>query len=233
MSAKVSKSSGGSYSRLGESTTVTVEALDLASRLVNLINGLDSPQVVHSRVDTNLVETNQSGVLELLVQSGHVGVDIRGSDNVGFLGQGSLHHASVVGIRNKGNDDIVTLDSVSESIGRRDIDRHGSSVGEVGAEFLSSGKCSASDGNFVVVSSNVLGSGTSNETGTKKKNLLLGGLRGGGRSGSELGENVDTVLEHGSTELGKGEESSLVDVRVVVSGVGNDSKRSSKVSLLL
>jgi hypothetical protein len=159
---------------------------------VNIVDGLDSPKVVDSRVNTDLVETDQSGVLELLLQSLHLGVDVAGGDNVSLLLESDLHDSSVVGVGNERDYDIVTLDGLSESIGGGNINRHGGSVWELGSESLGSSKGPAGDGELVVVSSDVLGSGRSNETRAEEKDLLGGGLRGG--VVSELGEDIYIVI---------------------------------------
>lgn len=49
------------------------------------MDGLDSPKVVDSRVNTDLVETDQTSILELLLKSLHLGVDVRGGDDVNLL----------------------------------------------------------------------------------------------------------------------------------------------------
>ena len=197
---------------------------------MNLVNGLDSPQVVYSWVDTNLVEADQTSVLELLVESLHLRVDIRGGNNVSLFGESSLHDTCVVGVWDEGDNDVVSLDGLSKGVSRSDIDRHGCRVGEVGTKLLGSSESSASDRKLVVVPGNVVGGRTGDETGAKEEDLLLGGLSSGGRVGGELGEFVDTIVQHGPTEFGKGKESSFVDVGVVVSGIGDGSKRDRDVS---
>jgi hypothetical protein len=208
------------YSGLGETTTVAVEALDLATSLVNIVDSLDGPKVVDSRVNTDLVETDQSGVDELLLQSLHLGVDVAGSDDVNLLLEGDLHNSSVVGVRDERDNDIVALDSLSESVGGRYVNRHGGSVGELGGKSLGSSESPAGDSELVVVSSDVLGSGRGDETGTEEENLLLAGL--GCLVFPELGEDVGVVVKHGSAEFGKNERC-LVDIRVVVSALWNGS----------
>jgi hypothetical protein len=229
MSAEKRRTVDSTYSGLGETTTVAVEALDLATSLVNIVDSLDGPKVVNSGVNTDLVETDQSSVLELLLQSLHLRVDVRSGDDVDLLLESDLHDGGVVSVRNEGDDDIVTLDGLSEGISGRDVNGHGGGVGELGSEGLGGGEGPASDGKLVVVLGDVVGSGRSNETGTKEKNLLLAGL--GSVVVPKLGKDVDVVLEHGSTELGEGERG-LVDVGVVVSTVGDGSERLGQVSSL-
>lgn len=214
------------YSRFNKTTTEAVEAFDLTTSLLDFVKDLDSPQVVNSGVDTDLVETNQTSILELLLEGTHLGVDVGGSDDVDLLLKSSLHDLGVVGVRDQADNNVVTLDSLSESVSRRDINRHGGGVGEAGSELLCTSESSASDGELVVVSRNVVGSRASNETGTKEEHLLLGRS---GSSTAELGQDVDAVLEHGTTELGDGKSSS-VDLRVVVPGVGNGTKGDGQVS---
>ena len=198
---------------------------------MDLVDGLDSPQVVDSRVNTNLVEADQSGVLELLVEGGHGGVDVGGGDDVRLLVEGGLHDTGVVGVRDERDDDIVSLDGLSEGIGGADINGHGGGVGETGAELLSGSVGSARNSKLVVVSGDVFGGGAGNETGTEEEDLLLGGLSAGDLVlGERLGEEVDAVVEHGSAELGEGEEGTLVDVRVVVSALGDGPERGRDVS---
>lgn len=216
------------HSRLNETTTEAVEALDLTTSLLDLVKDLDGPQVVNSRVDTDLVEANQTSILELLLEGTHLGVNVRGSDDVGFLFKRSLHDLGVVGVRDQADNNVVTPDSLSESVSRGDVNRYGGGVGEAGSEVLCSSESSASDGELVVVSGDVIGGRASNKTGTKEKHLLLG--RGRGRSSTaELRQDVDAVLKHGTTELGDGKGSS-VDLRVVVPGVGNSTEGNGEVS---
>lgn len=216
------------HSRLNETTTEAVKALDLTTSLLDLVKDLDGPQVVNSRVDTDLVEANQTSILELLLEGTHLGVNVRGSDDVGFLFKRSLHDLGVVGVRDQADNNVVTPDSLSESVSRGDVNRYGGGVGEAGSEVLCSSESSASDGELVVVSGDVIGGRASNKTGTKEKHLLLG--RGRGRSSTaELRQDVNAVLKHGTTELGDG-KGSLVDLRVVVPGVGNSTEGNGEVS---
>lgn len=216
------------YSRLNKTTTEAVEALDLTTGLLDFVKDLDGPQVVNSGVDADLVETDQTSILELLLEGTHLGVDVGGCDNVDLLFKGSLHDLGVVGVRDQADNNVVTLDSLSESVSRRDVNRHGGGVGEAGSEVLCTSKCSASDGELMVVSGNVISSRASNKAGTKEEHLLLGRSRSGS-STAELGQDVDAVLEHGTTELGDGKSSSM-DLRVVVPGVGNGTEGNSEVS---
>lgn len=159
---------------------------------MNIVDSLDSPKVVNSWVDTDFVETDQTGILELLLESLHLGVDVRGGYDVDLLLEGDLHDGGVVGVWNKGDNNVVTLHGLSESIVRRDIDRDRGSVGNLGAEGLSSGESPACDCELVVESGDVLGEWGSDETGSEKEDLLLAGL--GSLGGSELGQSVDIVL---------------------------------------
>ena len=90
-----------------------------------------------------------------------------------FLLESDLHDSSVMGVWDERDDNIVTLHGLSESVVGRDVDRHGSSVGNLGAKSLGSGESPACDSKLVVESGNVLGERGSDETGSEKENLLL------------------------------------------------------------
>ena len=126
---------------------------------MNIVNGLDGPQVVDSGINTDLVETDQASVFELLLQSLHLRVDVRSGDDVDLLLEGDLHNSCVMSVRNKRDDDIVTLDSLSEGIGGGDINRHWGSVGEFGSEGFGSLESPAGDSELVLVLGNVVGGG--------------------------------------------------------------------------
>jgi hypothetical protein len=88
------------------------------------------------------------------------------------------------------------------------------------------------------MSGNVFRSRLSNESATEQQNLLLGGKLalifalglGSGSDTSKVLLKLSTLLNHGSTEFGQN-ECSTVDVVVVVHAVGNGSERLGDGSL--
>jgi len=95
---------------------------------------------------------------------------------VNLLLKGDLHNSCVVSVGDEGDDNIVTLDGLSESIGGRDINRHGSSVGELGSECFGSLESPAGDSELVLVLGDVVCGWWGDKTGTEEENLLLAGL---------------------------------------------------------
>jgi len=116
----------------------------LSSLSVNLVNGLDSPKVINSRVQPDLVEHQHAGIDGLLIESLHGVRDVRGGNDVDVLvSNGGFDNEGVVGVRDEGNDEIVFGDESVEFGGVGDVDGDGVGTGNGGREGESGGKGSA------------------------------------------------------------------------------------------
>lgn len=78
------------------------------------------------------------------------------------------------------------------------------------------------NGQLVTLTSDVLGSGGSNETGAEKENLLAGTLvlLDTGADASESGTEVLALVEHSTRKLGE-DKGGAVDLVVVVLAIGH------------
>jgi len=111
---------------------------------VNLVNSLDSPKVINSRVQPNLVEHQHTSIDGLLVKSLHRVRDVRGGNDVDVLvSDGGFDNEGVVGVRDEGNDEIVFGDESVEFGGVGDVDGDGVGTGDGGGEGESGGESSA------------------------------------------------------------------------------------------
>jgi len=149
----------------GETTAVGEEGLDLTTSLVDLVNGLDGVQVVDTRVQTNLVEDNDAGLLGLVLKLKHGRGDVRSGDNVLLLSNGRLDNSGVVSVGDQGNNKIGLGNSGVKSSLVLNIKRNG--LGDITSEFLGLGKSTAGNSNLDAVSgSKNINGGLGNKAGT-------------------------------------------------------------------
>jgi len=104
--------------------------------MANLRNGLDSVQVVDTRVQTNLVHDSDTSLLAVLVQLHHCRGDVRGRDNVLLGTDGRLDNQGVESVGDQGYGDIVLRESLVEGVVIADVEGDGSGVLEAFAELL-------------------------------------------------------------------------------------------------
>ena len=104
--------------------------------MANLRNGLDSVQVVDTRVQTNLVHDSDTSLLAVLVQLHHGRGDVRGRDNVLLGTDGRLDNQGVESVGDQGYGDIVLRESLVEGVVIADVEGDGCGVLEAFAELL-------------------------------------------------------------------------------------------------
>lgn len=217
----------------GQTTTVGEEGLDLAALSVNIIDGLDGVEVVETRVKTDLVHDGDTSLLDLGFKGTDSVRNVRGCDDVDLVFASGLDDGSVVDVRNERDNNVVALDDVGKSSSIVDIDGSGSRVVETMDEMLRVLELGGSDCQAVFgEASGVLSEGLGDVTGTKEENLLRSTLSLGVAltGGDDTSRSRGAVLDDLAGELGDS-EGSLVDLRVVVSAVGNLTKGLSDVSV--
>lgn len=136
--------------RRRQPTTVAQEARNLAPLLMNLVNRLNSVQVINTRVQTNLVHDRDTGILGLLVKLLHRRGNIAGGDDVLLVADGGLDDEFVVCVGDKRDGDIDLGDFRIEGGAVINVERNGVAVGETLAELGGALKCSAGDGDVDV-----------------------------------------------------------------------------------
>ena len=113
---------------------------------VHLVDGLDSVQVIDTRVQTNLVEHCNTGILGLLVKRHHGFGDIRGGNDMLLLVYRGLDHLSMESVRDERDDKSVLGDLSLESLLIRDVQGDGCGVLEAFGKLLGAFKSSAGEG---------------------------------------------------------------------------------------
>lgn len=99
-----------------KTTAVAEEARDFAASLVDLINRLDSPQVVDTWVQTDLVHDCDTGVLGGLVQLHHGWGDIGCGYDVLLLCNRGFDDCGVVGVWDEGDDEVILADLLLKGV---------------------------------------------------------------------------------------------------------------------
>ena len=160
---------------------------------MNLVDGLDSVQVVDTRVQADLVEDGDAGILGLLVESHHGLGDVGCGDNMLLDLDGGLDDDGVEGVGNEGDDQVVLGDLLLERIRVGDVERDGASVLETLGEGFGAGEGTAgfeevsvcyevnesscsmlTDGDLDAGLVELDSRGPGNEAGTEKKDLVRG-----------------------------------------------------------
>lgn len=85
-----------------------MEDADLATLLVDLTDGLDSIQMIDTRVKTDLVHNDDTSLLRLLVELSDSRGNVAGSHNVGLALDGGLDDGGVVGIGDERDDEVMS-----------------------------------------------------------------------------------------------------------------------------
>ena len=110
----------------------------------SILTDLDGTNVVDTRVQTDLVHNNDSGVLGLLLESLHGRRNVRSGDNVLLVPDSALNNSSVVDVRDEGNHEVTVGDGGIEGISIGNVDRDGLGTSEVGSHLLGGLESSAS-----------------------------------------------------------------------------------------
>jgi hypothetical protein len=110
----------------------------------SILTDLDGTNVVDTRVQTDLVHNNDSGVLGLLLESLHGGRNVRSGDNVLLVPDSALNNSSVVDVRNEGNHEVTVGDGGIEGSSIGNVNGDGLGTSEVGSHLLGGLESSAS-----------------------------------------------------------------------------------------
>jgi len=98
---------------------------------VNLLNGLDSVEVVDSGVHANLVHDRDTGILGRLIKLHHGRGDVAGGNDILLLADGRLDDSSVVGVGNQADDEVILGNLSIQSLVVAHVESNG--VGALGA----------------------------------------------------------------------------------------------------
>jgi len=157
---------------------------------VDLIYDLDSIQVVNTGIKTNLVHYDDTSRPCFRIQLPHSWGDVAGSDYMCLALDRGLNDGDVIGIRNKGDDDIMGCNFLFKSSGVVDVQGNSGCPWQTASQFLGFCECSAgcnSGGKLRSpekvrvltnrqmvpgITDDVLGSRTSDEAAAKEKDLL-------------------------------------------------------------
>lgn len=108
-----------------ETTAVRKKALDLTTSLVNFVNGLDSVKVIDTRVQTDFVKDNDSGLLGFGLKLKHGRAGVRSGDDVLLVSDGRLDNMGVIDIGNQRDDEVVLSDFSVKGLFVIDVKRDG------------------------------------------------------------------------------------------------------------
>ena len=118
-----------------EPAAVREERLDLATCIVDVLDGLDGIQMVKTRVQADFVEHGDASCLNLwLERTDRVG-HVRSRDDVDLVLACSLDDIRMVDVRDQRNDQVVLLDGRAERRSILDIDLHRLRAWELLAEL--------------------------------------------------------------------------------------------------
>ena len=123
---------------------VQCDETHLATLSVDLINDLDSIQVVNTGIKTNLIHHDDTSRFCLRIQLLHSRGDVAGSDYMRLALDCSLNDSGVIDVRNQGNDDIIGCDFLFKSSGIVDIQGNTGRSWQTTSQFL--GFCEGSAG---------------------------------------------------------------------------------------
>lgn len=159
---------------------------------MDLIDDLDSIQVINTGIKTNLVHYDDTSCLCFRIQLPHSWGYVAGSDYMCLAFDCGLNDSGVIGIGNKGDNDIICCDFLFKSSIVVDIQGNSGCPWQTVGQFLGFCECSAgynSGGKLRSlekekmvltnrqmvpgITNDVLGSRTSDEAAAKEKNLLL------------------------------------------------------------
>ena len=108
------------------------------------MNSLDSPKVINTRIDTNLVHDGDTSSLGLSIKLHHSRRDIAGCDNVLLVSDSRLDDGGMEGIWDQTDHEIDLCDFGVKVFLLVDIERDSLSVFDTSAKLLSTCKSSAS-----------------------------------------------------------------------------------------
>ena len=164
----------------------------LATLFVDFIDDLDSIQVVNTGIKTNLVHYDDASCLCFRIQLPHGWRHIAGSDYMCLAFDRGLNDSGVIGIGNKGDNDIMGRNLLFKGSSVVNIQGNGGCPRQAVSQFLGFCECSAgctSRGKLGSleketamltnrqmvpgITNDVLGSRTSDEAAAKEKDLPL------------------------------------------------------------
>jgi hypothetical protein len=164
----------------------------LATPFVDLIDDLDSIQVINTGIKTNLVHYDDTSCLRFRIQLPHSWGNVASSDYMCLAFDCGLNYGGVIGVGDKGDNDIIGCDFLFKSSVVVDIQGNSGCPWQIVSQFLGFCECSAgynSGGKLGSpekrptvltnrqmvpgITDDVLGSRTSDKTAAKEKNLLL------------------------------------------------------------
>ena len=102
-----------------------------------LVDGLDSVQVVNTRIEADLIHDNDASLLDRFVESAHRRRDVASGDDMSLSLNSCLYYCGVVSVRNKGDYKVVVGNSGFKCSRIVDIQRDGASTGKVSSKRLS------------------------------------------------------------------------------------------------
>jgi hypothetical protein len=100
--------------------------------------------MINTRVQSDFVQHNDACLARCCIQLPHRRRDVRGGNNVGLPFDGGFDYCGVMGVGNKGNDEVMSSDGSLEGRCIRNIERDGGGRCESFTEFFSSSQSSAS-----------------------------------------------------------------------------------------
>lgn len=109
-----------------------------------LMNRLDSPKVINTRINTNLVHDSDTSSLGLSIKLHHSRRDIAGCDNILLVSDSGLDNGGMEGIWDQTDHEIDLCDFGVKVFLLVDIKRDGLSVFDTSAKLLSTREGSAS-----------------------------------------------------------------------------------------
>ncbi len=180
---------------------------------------------------TNFVHDDDTGGLGLLIKGLDGGGDVTGGDDVGLTLDGSLDDSSVEGIRDEGDDEIMSCNLGFEVESAVDIEGQSGGVGETFTESLGFLKCSAGNGQIVRwIAYDVLRARARDEAASQKEDLLGGLVRIGNHKcfTAKLGLDVFSFGQKDATEFRENKRRCMDGV-VVIPGIAELAERLAQV----
>ena len=122
---------------------------NLAALRVHLVDDLDRVQVVHTRIETDLVHDHDPRLLDLVLELADAGRDVARRDDVRLALDRGLYDVDVVDVGHERDDEVVLRDLLLERgpllrVLRARVKRERCSVAKVTRERLSALECAAS-----------------------------------------------------------------------------------------
>src|SRR3954468_15217026 len=110
---------------------------------MNLVNCLDSVQMVHPGINANLVHDNNAGGTSLRIKGTHSRRDITGGDDVGLSLDSGFDDGGVISVRNEGDDEVMGSYCLLESGSVVNVQGDSGGNGKVSSQSFSRLECTA------------------------------------------------------------------------------------------